>query len=78
MLDGVVRLRSVPLVAALPRSARVDRHELGVVGLPLVNRLEVSSKGLGSASGAREQHRVVWPFRCILEAQGCRRPPQTS
>ena len=65
------------LVTALPRFARVDRHELGVVGLPLVNRLQVSSKGLGSASGAREQHRA-WPFRCISRLRGVVGPPQTS
>jgi hypothetical protein len=38
-------VRAVRLLAALPVFVHVDRHELVVVGLPLVNRLQVSSKG---------------------------------
>jgi hypothetical protein len=35
----------VPLLDALLRVVHVDRHELVLVGLPFVNRLQVSSKG---------------------------------
>jgi hypothetical protein len=44
-LYAVARLRPVRLLVPLLLIVYVDRHELVVVGLPLVNRLQVSSKG---------------------------------
>ncbi|MDP9188683.1 MAG: hypothetical protein M3O25_05470 [Actinomycetota bacterium] len=44
-LYAVARLRPVRLLVPLLLIVHVDRHELVVVGLPLVNRLQVSSKG---------------------------------
>jgi hypothetical protein len=44
-LYAVARLRPVRPLVPLLLIVHVDRHELVVVGLPLVNRLQVSSKG---------------------------------
>ena len=53
------------------RGSPFDRHEFGAVGLPLVNRLQVSSRGW--ARPRERESSIGVALSLHLEAQGCRR-----